>query len=382
VTDVPRVRKAADTAVIVLFLAVISLPPLGALLDNPFNAANDRRSLTPLPALRLARRTLQAFPEQFERYWNDHFGFRGALIQALNGVRIRWLHLPSLASVLCGREGWLYYTEHPPGTDYDGVRPFTTEELDRWQRVLERRRQWLQQRGCRYLLMIPPDKQTIYPEYVDSLYRCRQPSRLDQLLAHLRRHGSKVEVLDIRAALLAAKERERVYHCRDSHWNDRGAFVGYQALAGALTKWFPAIRPLPRSAFVEETESQQGGDLAQILWLEEWDAEQELRLRPRLPRRARLSAEPVIKPRRAAGPLLGPPLASECDDPHLPRAVVFHDSFFCALGPFLAEHFRRLATVWHDDFHTDVVKRERPELVIQEILERKLSFLIPNDIEE
>jgi alginate O-acetyltransferase complex protein AlgJ len=295
--------------------------------------------------------------------------------------------VPTSTYVLLGRASWLFYTPRPAGMDYEGVRPFTTEELNRWQRVLEHRREWLERHNCHYLLFIPPDKQTIYAEYLDPKYRlCHPQSRLDQLLAHLREQHSKVEILDIRQPMLAAKEGERLYHRTDSHWNDRGAFVGYRELVGLLRNWFPAIRPWPRSAFRETTSETKGGDLATMVELSEREREVWLNLTPLSPRRARLATEGVVWPKGVNFPLSatvqrGEPFAKECDDPRLPRAVVFHDSFCEALEPFLSEHFRRIAYLWRDDFHPEVIEREKPDVVIQEILERKLGFVIPHEFD-
>jgi hypothetical protein len=374
-----RIRKLADWAVIVVFLGAIALPLLGALLPvrSP-QSANDLRELAALPQLRLKGSALKAFPAQFEQYWNDHFAFRGSLIGALNIAKVRWLHVSTSAHVLLGRASWLFYTPEPVGRDHDCIRPFTPYELERWRRVLEHRHDWLARRGCRYLLFIPPDKQTIYPEYADpnSLPK-HERTRLDQLIEYLQAHHSPVEAVDIRPALRVAKQHERLYHRTDSHWNDRGAFVGYTQVAAALAKGCPVIEPLPRSAFCETTDTR-GGDLAMMVGLAE--REDWLRLEPRSPWRARMK-EDVVWPAGAVFPL-GKPFATECDDARLPRAVVFHDSFMLALYPFLSQHFRRAAFVWQDDFYPEVVERERPDIVLQELLERKLGTLTPRDFDE
>ncbi len=294
-----RYSKIADWAVIVVFLGAIALPLAGTLLPCRFDAApNDLRPLASWPPFALERRMLIEFPDQFEQYWNDHFAFRGILIRALNIAKVRGLRVSTSAHVLLGRATWLFYTTFAPGTNYNGVRPFTTAELDQWQHVLEQRRDWLERRGCRYLVFIPPDKQTIYPEYLSPVYQSSHAqSRLDQLLAHLREHGSKVEVLDIRQPMRAVKTAERLYHRTDSHWNDRGAFIGYQHLVGALSRWFPQLQPAPRWNFEETTTRKPGGDLATMVDLAEYDGEEWLSLVPRSPRRA----VPRERRRRLAG---------------------------------------------------------------------------------
>src|SRR5678816_4905717 len=89
----------------------------------------------------------------------------------------------------------------------------------------------------------------IYPELMPaSLRRLHDSYRADQFLAYMRAH-SAVEILDLRPAILAAKPHELLYHHYDTHWNDRGALIGYQQIAHALRQWFPSIEPLQRGDF-------------------------------------------------------------------------------------------------------------------------------------
>lgn len=376
------IRAIADWAMIVVFVSALWLALVGTFLRHCRGPTEEWRPLASFPEWSLKGSALKSFPTRFEQYWSDHFGFRGTLIHWTNLAKVCCLHVSTSANVLLGRASWLFYTRVPPGSNYDDIRPFTLSELERWEQVLRQRHDWLARRGCRYLLFIPPDKQTIYPEYLDPVYRSRHArSRLDQLIDHLRIRRCPVEVIDIRPAMLAAKPRERLYHCFDTHWNDRGAYIGYQHLADALAKLFPAIQPTPRSALVETADERSAGDLANLVGIADRRREEWLNLVPRFPLRARESTDAVVWPAKASFPL-GKPFAMERDDPRLPRAVMFHDSFFIALRPLLSEHFRRIVYVWHDDFHQDVIEREKPEVVIQELLERKLGFVVPNALEE
>ena len=73
-----------------------------------------------------------------------------------------------------------------------------------------------------------------------------------------------------------------------------------------------------------------------------------------------------------------PRLVTEVDDPTLPRAVVFRDSFSSALIPFLSEHFSRVVYLWQDEIDADVILEEEPDIVIQEIAGRYLYSLPPS----
>ena len=66
------------------------------------------------------------------------------------------------------------------------------------------------------------------------------------------------------------------------------------------------------------------------------------------------------------------------DDPSLPRAVIFRDSFVSRLVPFLSEHFSRAVYLWQNDFDANAVEQERPDVVIQEIVGRHLYGFTPS----
>ena len=67
--------------------------------------------------------------------------------------------------------------------------------------------------------------------------------------------------------------------------------------------------------------------------------------------------------------------ARKIDDPALPRALVFHDSFFDGtMNEFLAESFQRTVFVHHGRpaINRELVEAEQPDIVIQQMVERNL----------
>src|SRR5205814_3281954 len=219
---------------------------------------------------------------------------------------------------------------------------------------------------------IAPDKHTMYPEEMPStLVRINEMTRTDQLFTALQDVGFAV---DVRPALFEAKARERIYQRTDTHWNGRGALVAYQQIIGAVRARVPKTPPAWTRADFDSREVETAGlDLAGMMGLKRVLREIDLTLVPRRPRRGR-----VIEPAGALPTAEEGTLITEIDDPSLPRAVVFRDSFVSRLVPFLSEHFSRAVYLWQNDFDPDVVTRERPDVVIQEIVGRHLYNFIPS----
>jgi hypothetical protein len=368
-----RWQRRANVLFVTWFLLLISLPAVRLFLDStPTVLAAEQRKPAPMPELRLKSASLRGFPERFDSFFNDRFGFRATLLRMLSSVRTRGLATSPSPKVIMGKDGWLFGAELPSGV----VRPFTTDELVRWQTILENRNDWLANRGIRFVFVIAPNKQSVYPEFVPEEWACPQiyGTRLDQLVTHLRAH-STVPIVDLRAALLAAKAHERLYDRTDTHWNDRGAYVAYGEIIKVLA--FPALTPESREHFEEAIEHCSGGDLARMIDGADWMREECLVLRRRSASQVRLSASEssaLPEPR---------PFALERDDSSLPPAVCFCDSFAVRLAPFLGQHFHRMWIHWqmiYPTFEIDVILREKPQVVIQEMVECKLVLPVPEPV--
>ena len=367
--------RRADLALVAVFLATISLPPVAVLLGaGSTTSLTEKRAPEALPTPTWNLHGLEAFPREFDLYWNDTFGFRATLVRSYNRLALSLGVSPS-PKVVVGTDGWLFVGQEYGAVEYyRATRPFSRDQLVWWQRMLEARRDWLAQRGAHYLFVVAPDKHTIYPEYMPAtLNPVRTTTRLDQLLAHLETH-SDFRILDLRPALRQAKARDPVYEPLDSHWNDLGAWIAYTEIARRIGVWFPRIQPLPLSDFDRRWFTGQGNDLAMLLSLSDVMPGDRLRLMPRVPRRARwLETHDPLPPGSIAVSI------SETGDPTLPRAVVLHDSFGDSLRPFLAEHFARGVYSRQGRFAPELVEREHADLVIHEMVERTLMADFPAD---
>ena len=156
--------------------------------------------------------------------------------------------------------------------------------------------------------------------------------------------------------------------------DDRGALVAYQQIINAVRVRVPSTPPAwTRSDFTPIARTVEGMDLAGMMGLTRVLREEDLPLVPTRPRRAR-----VIEPAGAAPTAEEGRLVTVIDDPSLPRAVIFRDSFVSRLVPFLSEHFSRAVYLWQNDFDAAEVQKEHPDVVIQEIVGRHLYNFIPS----
>jgi len=359
-------RAGADTVLVLVFLLAICLPAADALLDLDPTRLAEKRRLAPPPVSRLSQPIEVSYTGAFESWWNDSFGFRRSLVVAYSRALLA-LGVSSTPSVIIGKSGWLFFAGDEALASYRAVRPFTEAELMQWQRRMERRQAWLAERGIRFLVVIAPNKETIYPEFMPaSLNRVRDTTRLDQLVAHMRARSS-VAIVDPRAALRSAKTGGAVYFRTDTHWNDAGAWLLHREILAQLHSWYPEVEAAPAVPLARVSRGWSG-DLATMLGLEGRLGEDRLLLEPpRVSRAADPGPRPLDPQRRLSA--AERPIASRL------RVVMFHDSFGLSLQPLLSESCARIVfssgpTDWRLNFDPALVERERPAVVIQEIAER------------
>jgi len=203
----------------------------------PDDPATDFRILSDYPAYDTK---LKNFPKKFQEYFHDNFAFRNKLI-GLNGDIHYSLFKTSISDrVIIGKRGWLYLTDEGIMDDFHGKIKMNDSDMKnaldffiKLEKYIE-----MQSKGqTKFIVVVCPNPQTIYPEYLPEheKYTFGNASRLDQYIDYFKQNNG-VKILDIRPALLKAKEnsKEWLYYSNDSHWNNLGAEVAFRELINRI----------------------------------------------------------------------------------------------------------------------------------------------------
>ncbi|WP_224240218.1 alginate O-acetyltransferase AlgX-related protein [Hyalangium gracile] len=363
---------------VLAFVLAISAPGLGLVLKSGAETTKTGEALAPFPATPGSLEAAAQWPTGFKAWFRDRFEFRRELIRWNALLKVRLLGVSSSPKTVVGREGWLFYADERGVEDFRATAPFTTEELAAWRAVIQDWGAFLSARGIPLILVVAPNKPTVYPEYVPRwMTRVGPQSRLEQLYASLA-EDKNIELLDIRPALADARKLGvPLYFRTDTHWNDLGAYVAFREIAGRLAKRFPGVSvPPPVESLQLSTTRGSGGDLARFLGLHEELEEEVVSISSNEPRLARFlngtQAGITLKDMEYE-----PRQASERPGAPIGRAVIFRDSFANALLPRLAELFGRGVYVWTTDFDYALVEQEKPDVVIVELIERVLMRPAP-----
>lgn len=267
--------------------------------------------------------------------------------------------------VMPGKAGWLFLQQEddrPVIQQSLGVYQYTPYALKQWSLLIRQRQFWTKQQGKDYLMVIAPNKSTIYPEFLPERFHPLSGNRTRE---QLQRALSNVRIIDLTDSLLARKKEGLLYYKNDTHWNALGGYYGYRSLIRSLPY---VAAPLERHELRESKRRQRSGDLGRMLIADE-ERSETIIYQTALTPRAQLDAESSANTQ-----------VYHQADTTLPRVFFAHDSYLMDFEPLYAEHFS-VSTFDRGfrDFHSEKIQESGVDLVINEFVERSLIGAPPRN---
>lgn len=369
-----RVREAIAVGFFVIFLwlplFLMNLP------RSTETGSSEKRVLASKPELKeLSFRAISNYTKRFERYFNDHFGLRNMLVSLNSIIHVKLFGISPIKSVIVGKQGWLFFNDSKDGVglqDYAGEGSFKTEEVELIRHKIVSLNERLRKKNIHFLLVLVPDKQTVYPEYFPLLVSRKKSTvtRIDQVCEGLK--GSGVDLVDLRTKMWSSKGSYQypLYYRTDTHWNNIGAFLGYEEIIRHVRNYYPQVDRAKLSFFDVLPGNRHYGDLEVMMNMRWPISDTEITLKPKTPPKA-MPVPLVYEPNAGWAPV-----GAQINNKRLPKLVMFGDSFSLNLVPYLSENFSRSVYIWKSDVDFSVIEQEKPDIVIFEIVERYLPLLV------
>jgi hypothetical protein len=354
------------------FLAALVLPSAETVLHfGPHIELPEKRELQVYPQFKWNKKALLSFPARFEAAFNDRFGFRAFLVRTQALAKFYWLHMSPSSKVVLGRDGWLYYSESMD--EYRGIRRLPPARIQKWLQEFKAKKAFFESRNIKYLVVIAPNKETVYPEFLPTNIRQIQNKLYTDGLMDALPADFRLDILDLREPLISAKNTGRLYWKTDSHWNQLGAAHASAAIINRLSSWFPELQPQTNS-YAFRTERGKGGDLSRLIGLADQMIEKHIivasdgkSLRPAT-RRFNKKIKGILSNEAVESP----------DGRNRLNVIVTGDSFSDALNNFLPAHFRRSLKFrpylsCKDPIFNTLVAAEKPDVYLEVIVDRHLA---------
>jgi hypothetical protein len=236
--------------------------------------------------------------------------------------------------VIIGKEGWLYVDTDESMLDYRGLVPYSESQLGYISGIVKSEIEYLKSKGIPLLLIVAPNKESIYPEFMPDNIKKGNQTRLDQLV-------KVIDLVDLRQALINAKDKQ-VYRKTDTHWNNYGAYLVYSEIVFRL-----GIKPNSLSDYDEVFDEKPTSDLANLLKMPD------------------IYKESVYHYKLKDG----------IQSDKIPSVLIFHDSFYegTDLKPLLSAHFDKIKEVRFGQltlFSSKLIEEVKPDVVIYIMVER------------
>jgi hypothetical protein len=201
------------------------------------------------------------YQNQFEKYQNEHFGFRPLMVKIKNSIDYWLFSELSNADNVEGKNGLIFSVgsiARTLGLDYNG-KEVNQNRIDRIRFMND----GLKKHGCKVITTIAPSKEMIYPEYLPLSHLNLKKGNFDYLdiVTGLRKSG--VDVLDFCHFFRKMKDTCAVYplYTRTGfHWSAYSSSFAQDTLLGYIKARFPEPIPEYKRVGAEWTKTPRDSD--------------------------------------------------------------------------------------------------------------------------
>ena len=364
--------KFKNLFLLLAFISVITLPTLDSIFHfSPVKELFEKRNPLLVPKIPANLDEIKTYPQKFEAFFNDNYGFRKTLISWHSALMDKVFDESPSSKVAIGKEGWFYFSNHNSLLDAAGQATISDQLVEVGVEHYAQNWQLLKKQGIDYLLIIAADKSSIYPEFLPDYIKPANNHRIDKFLNALKKKYPDFPVIDLRPILLEAKKKEKVYQETDTHWNRRGSYSAYVEIMKMLAKKDPRFTANPRSKFKDIANEYIRGDISDIMGTNNTNLNYELEPKFR-------ETIHQLQPNEEERINFHNVTIYSNDNKNLPRLFVYQDSYFGDLFRFVSQHFSY--AFYNNQYPCDIdikkVLKYRPNVVMQEFWEGRIEVIL------
>ena len=168
-----------------------------------------------------------------DSYFAQKFGFRNSLVYAQNVLKETIFKTSGQTDVIVGEDGWLFYGRALD--DFLGTSVLDEVAIERMGAILSMMQEYVEREDGEFIFVSAPDKMSVYGEYMPYYY-IEEDGQGNYELLYDRLTALGVNTVQLKNELAFAKlTGVLLYHKLDSHWNNYGAAVAYEAMAKKLS---------------------------------------------------------------------------------------------------------------------------------------------------
>lgn len=214
---------------ITICLGMCILPSAGMIV-KPTNTTTENKELKKFPDIKKNGKFNVNFLQELGNYFEDHFAFRQELVSVDAEIQSKVFKVSNADTVVVGSNGWLYYSSTVD--DYLKKNVLSKRCIKDITHNLLLVQEYVQNKGAKFIFTVAPNKNSLYGENMPFYLQKKAGNvkNMDMLEKEIEKHN--ISYMDLFA--LFEGQDEELYLKRDSHWNQKGAVLVYNALLDKL----------------------------------------------------------------------------------------------------------------------------------------------------
>ena len=171
---------------------------------------------------------------QYEKYFNENFGFRGLLVRLNNQIAYSFFNIAKANGVIIGKENYLYeenYIKAYYGTDYIGQEKIQ-EQVNKLRKIQEA----LKSLNKDIVVIFAPGKATYLPEYIPENYNLKKVTNYKAYLKEFNKNN--INYLDFNNWFVRMKSTTKypLYGKCGIYWSKYGEFLAGDSIVNYIGK--------------------------------------------------------------------------------------------------------------------------------------------------
>lgn len=365
-------RKISNIIMIIAFLLVLTVPTIWfwEIKDTIPPDTSENRKLAEKPKFDI--NTLDNYSDDYEAYYNDNLPFRSFIRNTWTNFNFFVLGESTTNQVLVGKNdgdlssSWLFYQENYDGNpikETQGVYKFTEDEVLNIGKTINTNVKELKTRNIDLYYAFIPNKANLYREKLPDNITIFDPStRVDKLYKVLKQTiEAKDNLMYLKEDLEKSKDIGQLYFKQDTHWNDLGAFIGFETITKKVSKDsgidYTYEVKFSEEEFVDKDLSQMSGikgtlkdTTPTITYLSDVEFKGMV-----------LETENQI-------------VITECEDAKVKKTImVIGDSFRTPMIPYFAKNYQKVIFLHRCDYGSYMLDAYAPDIIVCQFLERYVN---------
>lgn len=131
--------------------------------------------------------------------------------------------------VITGKDDFLFLGNNSAQVLHktQGIYVYNEKDINNWTKKLKNIQTWYEERGIKFIIVIAPNKHTVYKEKLPRWVEYKEKTITDDILKYS--HKNNINILDLRDFLISKKsDKKLLYYKYGTHWNYYGASLGYE----------------------------------------------------------------------------------------------------------------------------------------------------------